>query len=38
MKPKNDNTAPVPAKSAAHSNFRSLIKAAMAPRINPVDG
>ena len=35
MKPKNDKTAPAAAKSAAQSNFRSMIKAAMAPRINP---
>jgi len=35
MKPKKDKTAPAPAKSAAHSNLRSMMKAAIAPRIKP---
>lgn len=35
IKPKNDNAAPAAANSAAHSSFRSIINAAMAPRINP---
>ena len=35
MKPKNDSTAPASAYSAARSNLRSMMKAAIAPSISP---